>query len=142
MPRHRGCKLAQRVGEEVRQYKIEQTGLRKARRTETDRMDSFDILPGAVEAGVFPGHDARARIDIAGENGPMQRLGGSDGQHAGAGAEVEHAGWRVLAQHPVEQHEAAARGAVVPGAASECSLDLDPQLVRRDPFAVMLAMDD
>ena len=42
----------------------------------------------------------------------------------------------------IEQQQAAARGAVVAGAERQRRLDLDAELVGRDPVAVMLAVDD
>ena len=72
----------------------------------------------------------------------MQRLGGGDRQHAGAGAEIEHAARMPGLQHVIEQQQAAARGAVVAGAERQRRLDLDGELVGRDPLAVVLAVHD
>ena len=72
----------------------------------------------------------------------VQRLGGGNRQHAGAGAEIEHAARAVSFQDVIEQQQAAARGAVVAGAERQRRLDLDAELVGRNPFAVMLAVHD
>ena len=71
-----------------------------------------------------------------------QRLGGGDGEHAGAGSHIEHAAGQVRLQHFVEQQQAAARGAVMPGAERQRRLDLDAELVGRHVGAVMLAVHD
>ena len=73
---------------------------------------------------------------------PVQRLGGGNRQHAGAGAEVEHALRPPRLQHMVEQQQAAARGAVMAGAEGQRRLDLDAELVGGHPRAVMGAMHD
>ena len=72
----------------------------------------------------------------------VQRLGSGDRQHAGAGAEIEHAPRPPGFQHMIEQQQAAARGAVMAGAERQRRLDLDADLVGRHPRAVVLAMHD
>ena len=71
----------------------------------------------------------------------MQRLGGGNRQHAGAGAEIEHASRLPLLEQMVEQQQAAPRGAVMAGAESQCRLDFDAELVGRNAVAVVLAVD-
>jgi hypothetical protein len=44
--------------------------------------------------------------------------------------------------NPVERQQAAARGAVMPGAERQRRLDLDAELVRRHPRAIMLSVHD
>ena len=65
-----------------------------------------------------------------------------DRQHAGAGAEVEHAPRAIRLEHVIEQQQAAARGAVVAGAERQRRLDLDAELVGRHFGAVMPAVHD
>ena len=72
----------------------------------------------------------------------LQRFRRGDRQHAGAGAEIEHAPRTVRLQHMIEQQQAAARGAVMAGAERQRRLDLDAELVRRDARAIMLAVHD
>ena len=72
----------------------------------------------------------------------VQRLGRGNRQHAGAGAEIEHAARAPGLQDMVEQQQAAPGGAVMAGAERQRRLDLDAELVGRDAVAVVLAVDD
>ena len=65
-------------------------------------------------------------VDIGRQHAAAQRARRGDGEHAGAGAEVENASrpCRRLA-HPVQREQAAARRAVMAGAEGERRLDLD-----------------
>ena len=47
--------------------------------------------PDAVEPGIFARHPHRERIDVARQHRFVQRLRRGDREHAGAGAEIEHA---------------------------------------------------
>ena len=95
-----------------------------------------------IQPGVFAGDLHRGRIDIARQYFLVQRLGGGNRQHAGAGAEIEYAAGAASFQDVIEQQQAAARGAVVAGAERQRRLDFDADLVGRNPFAVMLPVHD
>ena len=112
------------------------------RRRKAGGADRLHQMPGHVEPGVFPRDLHRGRIDVAGQNFLVQRLGRGDRQHAGAGAEIEHAPRTPGLQHMIEQQQAAARGAVMAGAERQRRLDLDAELVGRDARAIMLAVHD
>ena len=77
---------------------------------------------------------ARAASPRPGRYRSRQRARGNfrrrDRQHAGAGADVEHAAQPPPLGQIVERHQAAARGAVVAGAEGERRLDLDSDVVR------------
>ena len=65
-----------------------------------------------------------------------------DRQHAGAGAEIEHAPRAPPLRQSIERQQAAARGAVVAGTESKRRLDFDADGVDRHPRAVMGAVHD
>ena len=112
------------------------------RRREAGGADRLHQMPRHVQPRIFAGDLHRGRIDIARQHLLVQRLGRRDRQHAGAGAEIEHAARTPRFQDMVEQQQAAARGAVVAGAERQRRLDFDAELVGRDPLAVMLAVHD
>src|SRR5260370_2042328 len=93
--------------------------------------DGWDGVSRTVEAGVVAGHPNRYWIDVAREYCPVQRLRRRNRQHAGAGAEVEHAPRTISLQHGIEQQQAAARGAMMADAERQRRLDLDAGLVGR-----------
>jgi hypothetical protein len=65
-----------------------------------------------------------------------------NGEHAGAGADIEHAPDSPGLEQAVERKEAAARCAVMAGTEGKRRLDLDADAVWRNPAAVMRAMDE
>ena len=71
----------------------------------------------------------------------MQRPGGSDGEDAGAGADVERMARPATLQEVVEGEEASARRAVMAGAEGQRRLDLDGDRVDGDARPVMAAMN-
>ena len=71
----------------------------------------------------------------------MQQARGGEPQDAGAGADIEDALGPAALDLVYEGEEAAERGAVVAGAEGERRLDLDRQVVRLDPAAVVRAVD-
>ncbi len=103
-------------------------------------MNRLHPIAGAVEAGVLPGGNRRAPVDIAGEQRLAQGFGGCDRQHTGAGAEIEHPPRPFRPQHLVEQDEATAGGAMMPGAERQRRLDLDADPVGTDTVAVVMAV--
>ena len=72
-------------------------------------------------------------VDVGREHAPPQGARGGDGEHAGAGAEIENPRWREAGvcaclhrfAESVEREQAAAGGAVMAGAEGERRLDLD-----------------
>ncbi len=56
---------------------------------QTGRMHNFDLGRDAVDACVLFRDSHRACVDVAREHVAPQRLRGGDGEHAGAGADVE-----------------------------------------------------
>ena len=98
--------------------------------------------PVPLSRAFSPGHLHRKRIDVACQQLDTQRLRRRYRQHAGAGAEIEHAARTIGLQHMIQQQQAAAGGAVVAGAERQRSLDLDADLVRWHLGAVMPAMHD
>ena len=105
------------------------------------RADRLEQRADAVEAGIVARHRGRDRVDVAGQHPALRRLGGGDAEHAGAGAEVEHAAQLAALEHLIEQQQAAAGGAVMAGAERQRRLDLDGDLVARHLVAVMGAVD-
>ena len=94
---------------------------------------------GAVE----PLARQRQHVERQIETEPALDIAGKQFEHPpGAGAEIKHAPRLVRLQHMVKQQEAAARGAVMPGAEGQRRLDLDGKFVFRHALAVMRAMDD
>ena len=100
-----------------------------------------------------------AGVDIVGKYRSTQGLGCGDGEHAGAGADIEHDGPSLpFARHrgdstfitlaaaslhdPVEREQTAVRRAVVAGAERERCLDLDADTVRPHVRAVMCPVHD
>ena len=84
----------------------------------------------------------RDGIDVAEPDLAAQRLGGGDGEHARAAADVDDALRPAALEQPVEMNEAAARGAVMAGAEGEPRLDLDADVVQANPRAIMAPMDE
>jgi len=142
MPRHRRCQLPQRIGEDVRQHQVERRGHGELRRRESGGANRLHQMSGPVRPRILARDGDRQRIDIGREDALVQRLGRGNRQHAGAGAEIEHASRTPGLQHMVEQQQAAPRGAVMAGAERQRRLDLDAELVGRNAVAVVLAMDD
>ena len=92
MPRHRPRELPQRIGEDVGQHQVERTVPARipAPQKPVARI-ACTRLPHAVEPRVLARDPHRRRVDVARQHRAVQRLGGGDRQHAGAGAEIEHA---------------------------------------------------
>ena len=65
-------------------------------------------------------------------------LGGGDRQHAGPGAEVEHAARSARFQKPIERDQAAARRPVMAGTECQRGLDLDADAVAPDAPAIVV----
>ena len=65
--------------------------LRKVRRGEAGGADHPHMMTGFVQGRVLGRDPHRGRVDVGGQHRAMQRLGRRDPQHAGSGAEVEHA---------------------------------------------------
>ena len=92
----------------------------------------------------------RFRIDLGGDNPPVQRSRGPDGKNAAAGPDVEDFRRRSagvcafrLAQrfaHPVEGEQAAARRAVMAAAERKRRLDFNADAVDRNAAAIMRAV--
>src|SRR5262249_16610867 len=80
-------------------------------------------------------------IDIARHDRLAQRLGGGDRQYAGAAADIDQSPRPAPAKDTLEQQKAAAGRAMVAGAESQRRLDLDGDVARPYPAAVMAAMD-
>ena len=97
-------------------------------------------MADAVQPRIVARHPHRDRIDVACQHRAMRRLRRGDAEHAGAGAEIEHAAQLAALQHLVEQQQAAAGGAVMAGAERQRRLDLDAELVGRHIGAVVRAM--
>ncbi len=104
------------------------------------RRNRLHIGPGAVEACVVPRRLGCHRIDIACLHPLLQRERCGDGEHASTGADIEDAARPAALQLGGEMQEAAARGAVMPGAEGEGGFDLDADLVDAQRAAVMRAM--
>ena len=137
MPRHRPCQLPQRIGEDVGQHQVERAAAANSGAAKPVARITRTWCPdrSAWRSRRRPGPRAgRCRRPAP----LVQRLRSRDRQHAGAGAEIEHAARAAGFQDMVEQQQAAARGAVVAGAEGERRLDLDGELVGRHAIAVML----
>ena len=104
--------------------------------------DDLHPMSGLVETGVVAGGAHRGGIDVARQHRAVQRLRRSNGEHAGAGAEIEHAPRIMRLQHLIEQQQAAAGGAVMAGAECQRRLDLDAELVGRHQQPVVAAVHD
>ena len=59
-------------------------------------MNDLDACTDAVDAGILARGSDRAGVDVARQHRPVQRLRRRDGEHAGAGADVEHGGLSIL----------------------------------------------
>ena len=110
-------------------------------------MHDPNILGDAIDARIGARRRYRARIDIACDHRPPQRLGGSDGQHARTGADVEHgapgaARAAVPLRDAIEREQATAGTAVMAGAEGEPRLDLNSNTVDANAGAVMRPMHD
>ena len=120
-------------------------------------MDELDSSPDTVDPRVVAGDGDRAGIDVACEHRPTQRSCRGDREHPCAGTDVEHVPFAPLAERGgtatfalvasclhqyVEGEQAAARGAVVPGAEGECRLDLNADLVHPHAGAMMRPVHD
>jgi hypothetical protein len=112
-------------------------------------------IPGdAIDARIGARRRHGARIDIACDHRPPQRLGSGDGQHAGSGADVEHGApqagrctGRAARAAPrlrdaIEREQATAGTAVMAGAESEPCLDLNGNTVDANAAAVMRPVHD
>ena len=97
---------------------------------------------GAIAPDVLPRNSGRAGVDVARQHRPAQRPGRGDRQHAGAGADVQHAQRTSRLEKMVERQQASPRRAVMSGAEGEGGADLDADAVEMDARAVVLAVDD
>ena len=95
-----------------------------------------------VHLGVFPGDPHRWAVDVGADRQPRARARRGDGQHAGAGADVQHLGIARPLQKRVVGQEATDGGAMV--ASAERGSCLDPQVHRVDRRAapVVHAIDE
>ncbi len=71
----------------------------------------------------------------------MKRAGGGDAEHRRAGADVKNAFRLPCPFQTLERPQTAERGAVMTGAEGERGLDLQSDPVRRDPVAIVAAVD-
>ena len=94
----------------------------------------------AVENGVGARGLNRNGVDVARDHRLAQRLCGGDGQHAGAGANVQNGIGAAALEDIIEHQQAAARGAVVAGSKGERSLNLQRNVVLAHGVTVMGAM--
>ena len=130
MPRHRRCHLPQRIGENIRQHQIERRAAANCGAENPVARIACTRSPETLSRR-FRARPA-PRADRYRSPAPfVQRLRGGDRQHAGAGAEIEHAARPPRLQHLIEQQQAAARGAVMAGAERQRRLDFDADLVGR-----------
>ncbi len=74
--------------------------------------------------------------------GRLQNLRHGDGEHAGAGAEVERAGEAARAHQAVEDDQRAGRGRMVAGAEGLARVDPNRDPSPRDAVAVVAAVDE
>jgi len=107
-------------------------------------MHDPNIAGDAIDARIGARRRHRARIDIACDHRPPQRLGCSDGEHAGSGADVEHGAACAAPRlrDAVEREQATAGTAVMAGAEGEPRLDLNGNAVDPNAAAVMRPMHD
>lgn len=82
------------------------------------------------------------RIDVAGGDGTIEQTGGRDGENARAGADVNDTARPAPSNGAIESAQAPERRAVMSGAKGQRGLDLDPDIIGAQLFAVMSAMDD
>ena len=157
--RDRCCQLGEGPQEDVG----EDQGVRRLgaepRSTDASRVNDLDHVSDAVDACIVASDGGRAGVDVARQHGTPQRFRRGDGKHAGACADVEHAGFssapaaergrvRRLALAPsslrerVKRQQAAARGAVMAGAEGERRLDLNADLVRPHAGATVRPVHD
>jgi hypothetical protein len=88
--RHRRCERLERLEQDVGEDQLERRALAKDAGVETCDANGVDVGGRAVVAGIVACDGDRAGIDVARQHGPPQRFRRSDGEHAGAGADVEH----------------------------------------------------
>ena len=135
----------QRREQDIGEHERERRALAEPPGREAARVHDLDEGAGAVEPRILARDLHRAGVDVARQHRRAQRARRRDGEHAGAGADVEHAQVclapaALLLHEPVEREQAAAGGAVVAGAEGERRLDLDADAVAGDARAVVRAV--
>ena len=106
------------------------------------REDRFDRGSGTVEAGVVARDAHAGAVDVAREHTAVARPRCRDGEHAGAGADIENGTRAAPLEQSVEREEAAARRRVVAGTESECCFDLDRDAARRNTQTIVGAVHE
>ena len=132
----------QRRQQDIGEDQIERRGFAEAMRRQSGRDDDVDQRRGPVAPRILARGDHGLCVDIARQHVPAQQSRGGDGEHAGAGSDIENAPRRFLLGDGVERQQAAARGAMMAGAEGERGLDLDADAMRGNLVAVMRAVND
>ncbi len=127
----------EQVGEhEVGLHAVEE-GMRKPSRLEHADQGPDTVLPRIV------GCDrCRQRIAVACRHASPERLGGGDGEDAGAGADIDDDARAPPLELIVERQEAAERAGMMRGAERLAGVDLDGKTSARQPAPVVTAMHE
>ena len=141
-PAERHRQPQQRAEQDIGEDQIVRRAVRDGAGVGAGGAHEGDRRAGAIEPRIGACGLDRDPVDVAGDDARAQNFRRRDRQHAGAGAEVEHAASPPPLRQIIERQQTAARGAVVAGAEGERRLDLDADVVGPDAGAVMRAVHD
>ena len=135
-----GRQMHQRCGQDVGEHQVIGRVLSDARIAEAVR--EIEVAFGVVDLGVFVGDAGRRLVDVGADGDGRARLGRSNGQNAGAAADVQHLIEAFGLQQSVEGFQTADGRAVVAGPEGGARVDLQVHTAFRHLALVVRAIDE
>ena len=123
------------IGKEQLRPRVAQIGMRQ-----TVRLDHADARAHPVLPRIVGRYCHGNRIVVGGLDLHPQRLGGGDGEDAGAGADIQHAPWAAAFDEVIECEQAASRACMMGRPEGLARVDLDGEAGAWDAAPVVAAM--